>query len=78
MTKIICVLLMIHIVKGLCAYPEWGSPESRHLSGSSQARIACDLRGMAEAMKCEPLAPTLAQGQHVSSVCHATGVREFQ
>lgn len=77
-TRIVCILLMIHIIKGLCAHPERGNPESRHLSGTSQAQIVWDLRGMAEAMKCVPLTPALAQGQHVSSVCHATGVRELR
>lgn len=55
MARIVCVSLMFHVAEGLRAPPEQGSPESSHLSGSSQARSVCDLRGMAEAMKSEAL-----------------------
>lgn len=77
-TRIVHALLVFHVAKGLHARPEQGNPENRHLSGTSQARIVCDRRGVAGAVKCEPLTPTLAQGQHVSSVCHATDVRVLQ
>lgn len=69
---------MFHVTEGFCGHPEQGIPERSLLSGISQAQIVRDLRGMADAMKSELLTPTLAQGQCVSSVCHATDLREPQ
>lgn len=58
MTRITYVFFMFHIAEGIHAHSEQASPESSHLSGTSQARAVCDLRGKAEAMKPEPLTPT--------------------
>lgn len=75
MTKILCVF-MFQVAEGFHAHTEQASPESRHFAGTPQARIVCDLRGKAEAMKSKPL--TQAQGEHVPSFCHARDVRELQ